>query len=75
MSVLVIVDHDRGAISSATLGALTAAKNLSTQMNTTMEALTIGADADDLCATMAQYGATTTYQAHNAALTDFGPEA
>ena len=75
MSVLVIVDHDRGAISAATLGALTAAKNLSRQMNTTMEALTIGANADDLSATMAQYGATTTYQAHNAALTDFGPEA
>lgn len=75
MSVLVIVDHDRGAISAATLGALTAAKNLSRQMNTTMEALTIGANADDLSATMAKYGATTTYQAHNAALTDFGPEA
>lgn len=75
MSVLVVVDHDRGAISPATLGALTAARNLSKQMNTNIEALTIGANADDLSATMAQFGASVTHQAHHPALTDFGPEA
>ena len=75
MSVLVVIDHDRGAISPATLGALTAARSLSKQMNTTMEALTIGANADDLSAKTAQFGASVTHQAHSAALTDFGPEA
>jgi electron transfer flavoprotein alpha subunit len=44
-------------------------------MNTTMEALTIGANADALSSVAAQYGATVVHQAHHDALTDFGPEA
>jgi len=48
MSVLAVVGHDRGRIESASLGLLTAARKLAAQLHTTMEALTIGANADGL---------------------------
>ena len=75
MSVLAIVEHDRGLITPASLGVLTATRNLAKKMNTKFEALTIGADADALSETISKYGATTVHQAHHAALVDFGPEA
>ncbi len=75
MTVLAVVEHDRGNITSASLGVLTAARNLAKQMNTKFEVLTIGANADRLSETAANFGATTVHQAHNAMLTDFGPEA
>ena len=75
MSVLVVVEHHRGTMTPASLGALTAGRNLATQINTTLEAVTVGANADALSDVIAAYGATTVHQAHHAALVDFGPEA
>lgn len=75
MSVLAVVDHDRGLITPASLGVLTAGRNLAKQINTNFEALTIGADADVLTETISKYGATIVHQAHHPALVDFGPEA
>ena len=75
MTVLVVVDHDRGTIAPAVLGALTAGRNLATKMNTTVEALTIGTIADGLSDTLAMYGATTVHQAHHDVLLDYGPDA
>ena len=75
MSVLAVVGHDRGRIESASLGLLTAASKLAGQMHTTMEALTIGANADGLRDILAAHGASVVHQAHHAALVDFGPEA
>ena len=75
MSVLVVVEHDRGTMTPASLGALTAGRNLAKQINTTMEAVTVGSNADALSDAIAAYGATTVHQAHHAALVDFGPEA
>jgi electron transfer flavoprotein alpha subunit len=75
MTVLAVVEHDRGTITSASLGVLTAARSLAKQMNTKFEALTIGSNADALSEIIAKYGATTVHQAHHSALTDFGPEA
>ena len=75
MSVLVVVEHDRGTMTPASLGALTAGRNLAKQINTTMEAVTVGANADVLSDAIAAYGATTVHQAHHTALVDFGPEA
>lgn len=75
MSVLAVIEHDRGTIASASLGVLTAARNLASQIGTTLEAVTVGANADALSSVAAQYGATAVHQAHHAALTDFGPEA
>ena len=34
MTVLAVVEHDRGNITNASLGVLTAARNLAKQMNT-----------------------------------------
>jgi electron transfer flavoprotein alpha subunit len=58
MSVLAVIEHDRGTIASASLGVLTAARNLATQMGTSLEAVTVGANADALASVAAQYGAT-----------------
>ena len=57
MTVLAVVEHDRGTMTSASLGVLTAARNLAKQMNTKLEALTIGANADRLSETVANFGA------------------
>ena len=75
MSVLAIVDHDRGLITPASLGVLTAGRNLAKQINSKFEAMTIGSDADALAETISKYGATIIHQAHHPALVDFGPEA
>jgi electron transfer flavoprotein alpha subunit len=75
MTVLAVVEHDRGEITTASLGVLTAARNLAKQMNTKFEALTIGTNADALSTTISKFGAATVHQAHNSALVDFGPEA
>lgn len=75
MSVLAVIEHDRGTITSASLGVLTAGRSLAKQMGTQLEAVTIGANADALSAAAAAHGATVTHQAHHAALVDFGPEA
>ena len=36
MSVLAVIEHDRGTIATASLGVLTAARNLATQIGTTL---------------------------------------
>jgi electron transfer flavoprotein alpha subunit len=70
-SVLVVVEHDRGAIAPAALEALTAARGLGGQI----DALTIGETADALAAQLAAYGVTNVHQAHDPLLADYGPEA
>ena len=75
MTVLAVIEHDRGAITQASLGVLTAARNLAKQMGAKFEALTIGANADALSEVISNFGATTIHQAHHQALIDFGPEA
>jgi electron transfer flavoprotein alpha subunit len=68
--ILVVVEHDRGAMSPATWEALAAARQLGE-----VHALTIGAAADALVDEIAAYGATTVHQAHHEILTDYAPEA
>lgn len=68
--ILVVVEHDRGALSPATWEALAAARGLGEA-----HALTIGAAADGLVDQIGTYGAATVHQAHHDVLTDFGPEA
>ena len=70
-TVLVVVEHDRGALSSATLEALTAARGLGDRV----DALTIGDVADALAAELGVHGVTTVHQAHDGILGDYGPEA
>ncbi|GBL17901.1 hypothetical protein EMGBS1_07210 [Chloroflexota bacterium] len=75
MTVLAVVGHDRGSIEPASLGVLTAAGKLAAQLHTSMEALTIGANADGLRDILAAHGASVVHQAHHPALVDYGPEA
>ena len=69
--ILVIIEHDRGNVSSASLEALTAARAIDPQV----AALTIGAAADGAAPTLASYGAVSVHQVHDAVLSDYGPEA
>lgn len=75
MTVLVVVEHDRGAIAPASLEAMTAARTVVAQTGGQLEALTIGAAADELASDLGPFGVATVHQAHHDLLTDYGPEA
>jgi electron transfer flavoprotein alpha subunit len=70
MIVLVIAEHDRGALAPATLEAVTAARALGE-----VHVATVGATADGLFETLALHGAMTVHQVHHDMLADYGPEA
>lgn len=75
MTVLVVVEHDRGALAPATLEALAAAQSLvASGLGGDVAALTLGAAADGLAATLASHGAATVQQVHHDLLADYGPE-
>jgi len=71
VSVLVIVEHDRGNLSTASLEALAAARAIANDVH----ALTLGDSADALAPTLAAHGAAEVHQVHDALLADYGPEA
>lgn len=75
MSVLAVVEHDRGTIAPASLGVLTAARALAKQAGVPLEAVTIGAPGDALADVCSAHGATVVHHAHHDALDDYGPEA
>ena len=68
--ILVVVEHDRGAMSPATWEALAAANALGET-----HALTIGKAADGLIEQIGVFGASTVHQVHDDLLIDYGPEA
>jgi electron transfer flavoprotein alpha subunit len=71
VTVLVVVEHDRGTISAATFEAITAARALGEAVH----AVTVGAAADSLADQLAAYGVSVVVQAHHDVLTDYAPEA
>ncbi len=71
MSVLVVVEHDRGRLASASLEALAAARTIGGPVH----AITLGAAADALAADLAAHGADAVHQVHHDLLADYGPEA
>jgi electron transfer flavoprotein alpha subunit len=73
-AVLVVVEHDRGALASATLEALTAGRSLAGRLGVQVEALTIGQAADALAADLGAYGVSLVHRVHDDLLTDYGPE-
>lgn len=73
--LLVVVEHDRGALSGATLEALTFGRALALKLAMPLGALSIGASADGLVDDLALYGASVVHQAHGDLLGDYGPEA
>jgi electron transfer flavoprotein alpha subunit len=74
-AILVVIEHDRGTLSPASLEALTFARSLASQLAGSVEALTIGVAADGLAPDLAAYGAARVHQAHDDILSDYGPEA
>ncbi|MEQ1701049.1 MAG: electron transfer flavoprotein subunit alpha/FixB family protein [Ilumatobacteraceae bacterium] len=71
MTVLVVIEHDRGKIASASLEAVTFARSLGEDVH----AITIGAAADALVDVLGAHGVSIVVQAHHDLLTDYGPEA
>ncbi len=71
MTVLVVVEHDRGALSPASLEALAAGRTI----DPVVHALTLGAAADGLAGELGAHGAAVVHQVHHELLSDFGPEA
>ena len=71
MTVLVLVEHDRGVLATATLEVLTFARSLGGDVH----ALTIGAVADAIAAKLATFGVAAVHQAHHDLLADYGPDA
>ncbi|MFT6293360.1 MAG: electron transfer flavoprotein alpha subunit [Ilumatobacter sp.] len=75
MSVLVVVEHDRGQIAQASLEAFAFAGGIAAQLGVKVDALLIGADALDLADECAAHGAATMHHVPDAAVTDYGPDA
>jgi electron transfer flavoprotein alpha subunit len=77
-SVLVLVEHDRGDAPETSYQALTFARLLAAKAGLgaeAVEAVTIGADADGLAATLGDHGACRVWQVHHNELSDYAPEA
>lgn len=75
MSVLVVVEHDRGQMVDATLEAFAFAVDIAAQGDIAVEALVIGQDAAGLADECAAHGASVVHHVTDAALTDYGPDA
>ena len=77
MSVLVVVEHDRGTLADASLEAFTFARSIAEQLGEPVEALLIGADTSGLADTCAAHGASTVHLCpiSGDSLGDYGPEA
>ncbi len=72
MSVLVVVEHDRGAMSDASLEAFAFARSIADQLGDSVAALLIGADAAPLADICAAHGASAVH--HAPIPGDYGPE-
>ncbi len=75
MSVLVVIEHDRGQLADASLEALAFAADVAAQLGVDVEALLIGVDAVALADECAAHGASTVHHVADASLTDYGPDA
>ncbi len=74
MSVLVLMEHDRGTLASGSLEALTAARSLAADLGVPLTAVVCG-EVAGVETTAAQYGAARTIQATHPVLSDYSPEA
>jgi electron transfer flavoprotein alpha subunit len=75
-AVLVLIEHDGGEAPDTTYQALTFARQLAAKGGgATVKAVTIGAEADGLAATLGQHGVSKVWQIHHDLLSDYAPEA
>jgi len=77
VSVLVVVEHDRGVLADASLEAFAFARSIAEQLGESVEAALIGADAAGLADSCAAHGATAVHlcQISGDGAVDYGPEA
>ncbi len=75
MTVLVVVDHDRGHVPESTLEALTSARSIAAGLGVGVEAVVMGQGAELTTAHLAEYGAEAIHQLTSEHLTDYNPEA
>ena len=73
--LLVILEHENGALVEAAREALTFGRTLAEKMGEDLEAALIGSDADEIVEQAGQFGAETVHVAAPDALTDYGPDA
>jgi electron transfer flavoprotein alpha subunit len=74
MTVLAVVEHDRGEVSPAVAETMTGARELAGRMGVGCEALVIG-DAPSVVDEAGRYGARFVRRADHELLSDYGPEA
>ena len=75
MSVLVVIEHDRGQLADASLEALAFAGDVAAQLGVGVEALLIGVEAVALADECAAHGASTVHHVADASLAEYGPDA
>jgi len=75
MSVLVLCDHDRGALAEASLEALTFGRRLANDLGVACSGVLIGEGAGNASTSLASYGAESVYLVEHGLLTDYGPSA
>lgn len=75
MTLLVVLEHDRGTWSDANDEALTAGRTLAADMGADMHAVLAGEGARDLAGQAGAGGAAAVHVITDPILTDFGPEA
>lgn len=75
-TILTIFEHDRAEAAETSHQSLGFARALlAAGVGTSITAVIIGAEADDLAANLGAYGADTVLQVHHPELTDYAPEA
>lgn len=74
-TVLVFVEHDRGAVPEGALEALTAARGVADGLGLAVTAAVMGDGAAEATATLGAYGAEAIYHVTSPVLGDYSPEA
>jgi electron transfer flavoprotein alpha subunit len=75
MTVLVVVEHDRGEMADASLESFAFARSIADQTGSDVAALLIGASAGALVDVCAAYGASTVHHVNADGFADYGPDA
>ncbi len=80
MTVLVLLEHDRGQVAEAAWEGLTAARGLAAALDVELEAVVAGidesgGDSAELAGEAARYGADVVHAAAHELLADYGPDA
>ncbi|MEM7274502.1 MAG: electron transfer flavoprotein subunit alpha/FixB family protein [Actinomycetota bacterium] len=75
MTMLVVIEHDRGALAEAGREALTAARDLAERLDLEVHAVVLGQSGADLADELGAHGASTVHVADHDLLADYGPDA